>query len=326
MLSKTCQLSSADQPGEAARDPANKFFHGDFPMNPLHLVASMHETSAPKLVKWPFLAGDLLLLAVAAGVVFQHSPPPGVAAGLLVVFCVALGAWLAVTPFLVEYRAQVKFAEANQLRSALDQIKNLQAVGGQISDATAQWQTVQELAAKSVSAAKEIGERMAAETKAFAEFMQKAKDAEKAQLRLEVEKLRRGEGEWLQAMVRLLDQVYALHQAAARSSPPGVAEQLGHFQRACRDLVRRLGLVPFEAREGESFDSQKHQLLESEAAPPANVRIRETVATGYHFQSQLVRRAVVNVKPAPAESETAADQDPMVQQLPLINESPLTKK
>ena len=144
----------------------------------------MNDTSAPKLVKWPFLIGDLLLLVVAAGVVYQQITPLSFASSLLVVGCVALGAWLGVTPFLVEYRAQVKFAEASQLTAAIDQIKHLQTVGEQISGATAQWQTVQELSAKSVSAANEIGERMAAEAKGFAEFMQKANDTEKGHLRL----------------------------------------------------------------------------------------------------------------------------------------------
>ena len=286
----------------------------------------MHETSAPKLVKWPFLIGDLLLLAVAAGVIYQQSTSLSFASASLVVFSVALGAWLAVTPFLVEYRAQVKFAEAGQLNSAVDQIKNLQAVGEQISGATAQWQTVQELSTKSISAAKEIGERMAVEAKAFAEFMQKANDAEKGQLRLEVDKLRRAEGEWLQSTVRLLDQVYALNLAAARSNHPGVADQLGQFQRACREIVRRLGLVPFEAKEAESFDSKKHQLLDSETAPPSNARISETVASGYHFQGQLVRRAVVKATPARAESETLAASEPADPQLPLVNETPVAKQ
>src|SRR5262245_4843901 len=142
----------------------------------------MNNMSVPQLVKWPFLIGDLLLVGAAAGIVYQQTPPLSFGNMLLVVCCAALGAWLGVTPFLVEYRARLKFAETNQLSTAVAQIKNLQAVGDQISDATAQWQTVQELSAKGVSSAKEIGERMAEEAKRFAEFMQKANDAEKGHL------------------------------------------------------------------------------------------------------------------------------------------------
>ena len=286
-----------------------------------YICARMNDTSAPKLVKWPFLVGDLLLLTVAAGVAYQHGPPMSLGWALLVLGGVTLGAWLGATPFLVEYRARIKFAEANQLSATVDQIKNLQAVGDQISAATGQWQTVQELSAKTVSIAKAIGERIATDAKAFAESMQKASDAEKAQLRLEVEKLRRGEGEWLQAMVRLLDHVYALHQAAARSKHPGIANQLAQFQHSCREIVRRLGIVPFEAGVGERFDTQKHQLLEAGATPPADALISDNIATGYHFQGQLVRRAIVKVKPAEAEANLVEQAKTAEAQLSLGDES-----
>ena len=46
------------------------------------------------------------------------------------------------------------------------------------------------------------------------EFLAKANDSEKGFLRLEVDKLKRAEGEWLQTLVRILDHVNALHQGA----------------------------------------------------------------------------------------------------------------
>ena len=47
--------------------------------------------------------------------------------------------------------------------------------------------------------ARHVADKMAAEAKAFAEFLQKANDTEKSHLRLEVEKFRRGESQWLAA-------------------------------------------------------------------------------------------------------------------------------
>ena len=61
---------------------------------------------------------------------------------------------------------------------------------------------------------------MAAEAKAFTEFMQKANDSEKAMLRLETDKLKRAESEWVHVLVRMLDHVYALHIGAMRSGQP----------------------------------------------------------------------------------------------------------
>ena len=72
---------------------------------------------------------------------------------------------------------------------------------------------------------------MAAEVREFSEFMQKMNDSEKAALRLEIEKFRRGEGEWLQVLVRILDHVFLLHAAAARSGQPKLAEQIAQFSK-----------------------------------------------------------------------------------------------
>jgi hypothetical protein len=155
---------------------------------------------------------------------------------------------------------------------------------------------------------------MAAEAKAFGEFMQKANDSEKAHLRLEVEKLRRSETEWLHTVIRLLDHIYALHQAGVRSGHRNVIQQLTSFQDACRDITRRVGLTPVEALAGEAFDEAKHQLMEDQPPPPDGALVEDTLATGYTFQGQLLRRTLVNLQqnaptdqPPATPSETSAE-------------------
>jgi molecular chaperone GrpE (heat shock protein) len=210
--------------------------------------------------------------------------------------CVAAAAVFGVWPYRVEYQTAVQFTEADGLAATVKEIRNVQTVAEQIRLATGQWQGVQEHSAKTVVAAKEVSERIAAEAQAFAEFMQKANDSEKATLRLEVEKLRRGEGQWLQVLVHLLDHVFALHQAGARSGQPNLEAQLGRFQEACRDVVRRIGLTPFEASPDEPFDTEKHQVSEGQPQPEPEARIAQTLAAGYTFQGQLVRRSVVALR------------------------------
>ncbi len=262
----------------------------------------MSDRIAPKISKWPFLLGDLLLVGLGAWIVrhYPHPLGPWPLAGLI--GCVALGAWLAVKPFLADFDAAMRFAETDSLTSAVTEINNVRQLANQISFATAQWQIVQEQSGKTVTAAHEIADRMSAEAKAFGEFMQQANDAEKAHLRLETDKLRRGEGEWLQIVVTLLDHVYALNQAGERAAQPAVREQLGRFQVACREVVRRLGLVPFEAVADELFDEKAHQIVDSETPPPAAARVAETLATGYTFQGQLLRRAIVTLAATPEDA------------------------
>ena len=271
----------------------------------------MTELNPPTIAKWPFFLADAVLLAVAGLIIYRHGVALDFSSGLMIAGCVALGAWVSVTPFLVEYRGRLKYAEARELAATVDQIKNLQAVAEQISVSTAQWQIIHENSEKSVAAAKEIGERMAAEAKAFGEFMQKANDTEKSHLRVETDKLRRNEAEWLQIVVRLLDHGHALHQASVRFGHPAVVEQLGKFQSATREIVRRVGLAPFAANPGDAFDGARHQLIDPDVAPAADARVSETIATGYHFQGQIIRRALVAVQqsePAAVSSEVTAGQ------------------
>src|SRR4051794_40965783 len=279
----------------------------------------MSTQTDPKLSKWPFYLGDAVLIGLAYFLYSQSKLALGHWDIAFMVVCCTVGAGFCIAPFLIEYRAVVRLSEANALVSAAEQMKNLELVAVHISAATAQWQVVQEQSSKTVGAAKEIAERITAEAAAFSEFLQKANDGEKANLRLEVEKLRRAEGDWLQVIVRTLDHVYALNQAGLRSGQSGLIEQLGHFQNACRDVARRTGLVPFAPAPDELFNPQLHQLVEGQQPPPADAKVAEAIATGYTFQGQLLRPALVTLQ---AEIVAAADPLPAVDPLPIADVLP----
>jgi len=223
----------------------------------------MSERTAPRLPKWPFFLADLVLLGAAWLIFWQSRTPMTPWETFFCSGCVALGAVLGVAPYLLQYRAAMKLTEADRLTKAVLQIENLEIIGRQITNATANWQTAHEHSIHAVDTAREIAEGITAEARAFSEFLQKANDTEKNHLRLEVDKLRRSEGEWLQILVRILDHIYALYQAAVRSGQSNLVEQLGLFQDSCRDVARRVGLVPFTAIPGESYDSKLHQLAAS---------------------------------------------------------------
>ncbi|MBI3850606.1 MAG: nucleotide exchange factor GrpE [Verrucomicrobia bacterium] len=269
----------------------------------------MNKSVGLNLVKRPFYLGDAMLVAVAYLVYYQSKSPMGSLEILFCVVAVGLGAALGVTPFLLEYRAAVKLAEANGLATTVAQLQNLDRVASHISGATAQWQRVQEESSKTVCAAKEIADRMTAEAHAFTDFMQKFNSSEKATLRLEIEKLRRAENDWLQVLMRILDHVYALHQAALRSGQPSLVEQLGHFQNACYDVSRRIGLIPFVAATGQPFDPKQHRLVEEQGKVPPDACVSESIATGYNYQGQLIRLALVSLQPTVESHSPAASSD-----------------
>lgn len=270
----------------------------------------MTDSNVPKLNKLPFFAGDALLLVLAGWIVYQTPHPIGMSSVWIIAILGFTGAWLAILPFILEYRAAVKVAEASGLTTVVEQMNELRTLANQISFATAQWQVVQDQSSQTVKAAHEIADRMTKEAQAFSAFMQKANDSEKAHLRLEVDKLHRGEGEWLQTVVLLLDHVYALNKAGVRSGQTVLIEQLGHFQAACRDAVRRLGLTAFEAGVNDPFDTNMHQLLDGDGQPQAGTPITQSIATGYTFQGKLLRKAVVAVQNGQPQEPTAEQATP----------------
>jgi molecular chaperone GrpE (heat shock protein) len=259
----------------------------------------MKEISEWKVAKWPFIIAWIILLVVACGVVIEAAHPISLWEMAAAIACVAFGAWLGCLPFILEYRATVKLLDANALTTVTEQLQNLKAYSAQIATATDQWARVQEVtkgsAEKTLAAANEISERMAGEVREFNEFQKKMNDVEKGALRLEVEKLRRTEGEWLQVVARILDHIFALHTAAARAGQPELTEQISHFQNACRDAARRVGVAPFAIEPGEPFDAER-QRVHGVEKPPATAVVAETLAPGLTFQGRLIRPALVRLR------------------------------
>ena len=277
----------------------------------------MNDVSSWKVAKWPFVAFGLALLVVAAALAMRPAHAITQIEIILATASVALGALLGCLPFILEYRATKKLVEINALSTVAEQLQDLKKHSAQIAAATDQWALVQDStkgnSEKTVAAAKEIAERMATEIREFNEFQAKLNDTEKGALRLEVEKLRRTEGEWLQVVARILDHIFALHNAAARSGQPELAEQIGQFQNACRDSARRVGLAPFAAAPDEKFDAQKHRVHGVEN-PPAEGIVAETLAPGLSFQGRLIRPALVRLQEvaAPAPAAEIAVEKPAV--------------
>ena len=256
---------------------------------------------APRLVKWPFVLGDALLVGAAAFLISTASWPLSRWEIAAVVPCCIIGAGLAVLPFIREHNAAVKLWEQSNLAEASRQLDQLVTIANQISAATTHWQSVQDSAAKTVASGDDLAKKMTAEARAFAEFLQRGDAQEKAAMRLEIDKLRRGEGESLQVVIHLLDHIYALFLAGVRSGQAPLAQQLGQFRGACLDTVRRLGVVAHEARPGEDFDPKAHQTPDGQEPAP-DAKVEGTLACGYTFQGQAVRRILVAIaKPEPMD-------------------------
>ncbi len=268
---------------------------------PFPETGTVSGTTNWKIPKWPFLLGDALLLGFAFYIVWQSPHPISQWQTIVCLAAAAVGALLGVAPFILDYRAILRLVEVNALGEVGSKIQELERLAAQINAATGEWINVQTQAEKISAGADEIAGRMAGEVRQFSEFIQKMNDSEKAALRLEVEKFHRGEAEWLHVLVRILDHIFALHAAAVRSNQPQLAEQITHFQNACRGVARRVGITPFVAEPDESFNPERHQALDAKAKPPPDAAVAETVGVGYTFQGKLLRPALVRLKENGAE-------------------------
>ena len=123
----------------------------------------------------------------------------------------------------------------------------MENVAAQISEATENWEAVQEHSTQTAKLAEEIAQGIAASVKEHDTFMAQAGNEEVGALKLEVEKLRRAEVDWVNTLVATLDLVYRLERSAVASGKEQFIRTMGQFQGQCRDTARRVGLVAFEA-------------------------------------------------------------------------------
>ena len=266
----------------------------------------MEDSIQTRVPKWPFFLGDAVMLGLAFFIYWQGSTPLPVGDIVAGGLCVALGALLGVTPFVLEHRIALKTMELASLDGAMEKIQNLETLSAHIGSATSHWQMAHENAEKTSEVAREITDRISTELKDLKEFLQTANDNEKSTLRLETDKLRRAEADWLQTVMRMLDHVFALHLAAERSRQPQLVGQIGGFQNACRESARKVGLVPFAAAPAEKFDPKRHQVAGGDQ-PVEGAPIIETIATGYTFQGRQIRHALVKLVSSTRETSAPAD-------------------
>jgi molecular chaperone GrpE (heat shock protein) len=270
-----------------------------------------------KIPKWPFFLADALLLGFAW--FFILHAPRAVHYWEIAAACVVIGGILSLIPFYLDYRAMGKALEINALGAVAEKIQKLDTVSAQIDAVTKRWEIIQETlqaeAGKTTAAAGKMADQMAAEARQFSELMAKMNDSEKGALRLEVEKFRRAETDWLQVVVRILDHVFALHTAAMRTGDPKFTDPITNFQNACRESARRVGLVPFIAEPDEKFNAERHQVASGREKPAPDALVAETIGTGYTLQGKLLRPAIVRMretaKPDDLPTENAGKNPPL---------------
>jgi len=245
--------------------------------------------------KWPFFLSDIIFIGLGYWISTLIQGEPESWQIISIVVCAVFGTGFAVAPFYFEYRAEAKAVEIAQLTSVAKEVNKMENVAAQISEATENWEAVQEQSTQTAKLAEEIAQGIAASVKEHDAFMAQAGNEEVGALKLEVEKLRRAEVDWVNTLVATLDLVYRLERSAVASGKEQFIRTMGQFQGQCRDTARRVGLVAFEAENGVPFDSDQHA-LPPEDSPKDGVKVVETRLPGFRLQGKVVRKPLVAVE------------------------------
>ena len=115
--------------------------------------SSVNDNNHLRLVKWPFYAGDGLLVLLAFLIVANSAKPLSSTAISWCVISVTFGALVFVAPFILEYLNSIRLAK-NQLQEAVD--KQLQGLDTILQELDALSSTLSDLAQKSANSTQKI--------------------------------------------------------------------------------------------------------------------------------------------------------------------------
>lgn len=267
----------------------------------------------PPLSPWPFLLIDGTLLVAAAALLNTAERPLPFSMGGLIAALVVVGGAIALFPFWRAYRNELKFAELEAVEETVRRIEDLTKVADRVERAETSWMQAKDSSETIAKNLNETTSLLYEESKAIREFAHQQNDQQKANLRLEVQKLKQWETEWVQAGTIALDHTAALHAAILQLDDAQATRKLNKFQNSIHEIMRRVGLVGFAPRAGAPFDPDANRVHNQSAPPPEGSRIRDVVAMGIRYQGRLVRPAIVNVAPpSPDEPiEQELFQDPV---------------
>src|SRR5688572_16052405 len=95
---------------------------------------------SPKLIKWPFILGDVLLLVFCAWLITKLLPYRTTGAYIVIATAVlawVIGAIICIWPWLAEFKAETQQLQNNTLADALQQLERLEEVGSRVQTASA---------------------------------------------------------------------------------------------------------------------------------------------------------------------------------------------
>jgi hypothetical protein len=188
------------------------------------------------VARWPFFVGDVLVLAIAWIAVSRGEAPPGLGAIIVAFVCVLIGVALAIAPFLLDYDARLRLAEAAAREANEAQARRLAQTAEQLAHAVSRSQSTEEQAGHALGTLEEMADKLTAHAEELAQSISRAAEREQASQKGEIERLVRERDDALAALDNRVSAVAAaLAEAQAATKKAGLANS-----RALDEIKHRL--------------------------------------------------------------------------------------
>lgn len=204
---------------------------------------STRPASPPPVTRWKFVLGALVFVALGVTWLLFGADPLDAVGMLVLLLCLAVSATLCLAPYLIEYDARLRLAEAHARDHAESQVRRLTQVSDQLMNAVSRSQSTEEQAGQALGTLEELAERLAGQAEEIAQQLARVQERDSAALKAEVERLARERDERLAALEQRIDtangQISEL-QLASRKAASSLARTLDDLRDQLGAIAARL--------------------------------------------------------------------------------------
>ncbi len=257
----------------------------------------MNHSSPPRPPKWPYFLGDALLLALAGGIGLSAATPISPVALSVVFGCVALGSILAALPYLLDFLADQRAAEALLQQKLETQNNKLAHATETLAATSSQLKAAHEAAARAVHAADTLPYRLQEKIAEFTNQLQERDDEEKAAMAKELEALRDAEGKRLSALATTIQTATSEFATIEKEARTALESARREAAEAAPAVAAALGaaVTRAEAALGAATARAEHSLDQTaertrSALATVEERARESLAAAESVAQRLLDR------------------------------------
>lgn len=159
------------------KGPPSHLCHGTVWRYTLRRDATLMSTrpALPKSIpRWPFILGDIAFLILALVTLAFAGSPPGLGSIVLATICVVIGIALLIAPYLIEYDARIRFAEAQAKDVVEIQMRRVGQMTEQLANVVSRSQSIEEQVGQALGSIEEIADKLGAQSDDVAQLLSKA--------------------------------------------------------------------------------------------------------------------------------------------------------